>query len=127
MSERLNDIYLKITAQKTNLESEFLSFTVSSKGGVIGNMINPSRFLDSAKKFTRGTWEMRQSEPDEASKIGKLYSQVKANLHEAIKEERDLRVNWLNKVTENLGQNDKETILKTPKVLSQALKKAVLG
>ncbi len=127
LSQRLNDIYLKITTHKSNLESEFLSFTVSSKGGVTGNMINPSRFMDSAKKFTRGTWEMRQSEPDEVSKIGKLYSQVKASLHEAIKEERDLRVNWLNTITENLGQNDKETILKNTESFIASIKESGIG
>lgn len=127
LSESINNIYKLLCDNRTMLENEFLAFTVSSKGGVTGNMINPSRFMVNAKKFNRGSWQLQQSNPDETTKIGRLYKSIKDTLPQAIHDEVDLRISWLQKVRDNFGEKNKETIVTEIENFVDAVKESGIG
>ena len=83
-------LILKIMSKRSLLLEEFLSFSVSSKGGSTGHMLNPGQFFPNAKKFTSNSWIMRQTEPDETTEIGKLYKQSNHPLMRLLKKSGNL-------------------------------------
>ena len=111
LSDKLKNLSSKIMSKRSLLLEEFLSFSVSSKGGSTGHMLNPGQFFHNAKKFTSNSWIMRQTEPDETTDIGKLYKVVKSAIDEAIKEEWQLRQSWFKNLEENFGHKPKIEIV----------------
>lgn len=121
LSENLTKLYFKIYQNKQALVDEFLAFSISSKGGVTGHMLNPEKFFMNMKKFTRGTWNFQQDEPNLDTKIGKLYLDVSVGLTEAIEEERQARVAWLVEVENNFGEMNRSEIVETINSFIQAI------
>lgn len=121
LSENLTKLYSKIYQNKQALVDEFLAFSISSKGGVTGHMLNPDKFFMNMKKFTRGTWNLQQDQPNLDTKIGKLYFDVSSGLTEAIEEERQARVSWLIEVERNFEGMNRSEIIETINSFTQAI------
>lgn len=98
-------IYEKLRRNRDKLATLARSRISSQKGGQVGAMLDPSRYLATIRGLRQAKWRLNLQPPsDDAGDIAKLYRDVQAQLPDAAQAEWTIRTAWLSSVSEAFGE-----------------------
>jgi len=106
-SSDLREIYRQLSVKREKLSNVARAYISSTKGGQVGAMLSPNRFVGALQAFRAGKWRLSLVVPDgqrgDFRDVAQLYSVVRLRLEEAVRAECEARASWLDRVEGAFG------------------------
>lgn len=119
-SPQIRTLYERLTRQRDKLISVVRAHISSMKGGRVGAMLEPHKFVNDLRNLRQAKWRLAMTAPSpdygvtDFLFLGKLYAEVQRDLEAAAVVEFDTRIAWLNDMEEAFGHDAKRsTIIST--------------
>ena len=125
----LRSVFDKLLKNREKLMTVARSRISSQKGGQVGAMLDPRRYVPTIRALRQARWGLRLSPPaNDVSETARLYREIAAALPQAAEAEWTLRRQWLQDMDDAFGDGaTRATIVSGLTSACQAVSKAALN
>lgn len=106
-ARNLRSVYERISKQREKLVGHARAQISSMKGGRVGAMLNPKRFVSGIRDLRKAKWRLTLQSPEdekgEFAALAKLYKEIQTGLSDAVTTEWNLRCQWLEEMEKAFG------------------------